>query len=72
MADILLSNAEIQYILESVNEGYRIDGRTCDDYRQLEIETRNLPNTNGSARCRLERYKRIYSSRKFQSTMTGS
>lgn len=26
---------------------------SCEDYRQLEIETRNLPNTNGSSRCRI-------------------
>ena len=48
-----LSLAERKYIIESIEEDIRIDGRSCEDYRQIEIETRNLPNTNGSSRCKI-------------------
>lgn len=48
-----LSNAEIQYIVDGVEQDFRSDGRGAEDYRQIELETRILPNTNGSARCKL-------------------
>lgn len=50
---IRLSLAERKYIVESIEEDIRTDGRSCEDYRQIEIETRNLPNTNGSSRCKI-------------------
>lgn len=53
MTSIRLSIAEQKYIIESAECDFRPDGRSCEDYRQIEIETRNLPNTNGSSRCKI-------------------
>lgn len=53
MNSIKLSTAERKFIVDSIEDDFRIDGRTCEDYRQIEVETRNLPNTNGSSRCRI-------------------
>ena len=53
MTSIRLSIAEQKYIIDSVEGDFRPDGRSCEDYRQIEIETRNLPNTNGSSRCKI-------------------
>ena len=50
---IRLSSSERKYIIDSIEDDFRTDGRSCEDYRQIEIETRNLPNTNGSSRCRI-------------------
>lgn len=53
MTSLLLSKAEVQCIVDGVEQDYRTDGRLCEDYRQVEIETRVLPNTNGSSRVKV-------------------
>lgn len=53
MADINLSEAEKTFILHSVQDNFREDGRSCEDYRYMELETGIISNTNGSARVRL-------------------
>ncbi|OWF55143.1 exosome complex component RRP42-like [Mizuhopecten yessoensis] len=53
MVDVQLSDAEKVFILHGVQDNCREDGRGCEDYRHLEIETSVMSNTNGSARVRL-------------------
>ncbi|ESO95083.1 hypothetical protein LOTGIDRAFT_188948 [Lottia gigantea] len=53
MTDIIYSEAEKTYILHGIQENYREDGRGCEDYRHMEIETGVVSNTTGSARVRL-------------------
>jgi exosome complex component RRP42 len=40
-------------IIDLLQEGKRIDGRTLDEIRPLSIDTGVIPNANGSARARL-------------------
>jgi len=53
MADVNLSEAEKTFILHSVQDNFREDGRSCEDFRHMELETGLISNTNGSARVRL-------------------
>ena len=54
MAHIVLSDAEKFYIINGIdNSEFRADGRNCEDYRVVELETGVLVNTNGSSRLRL-------------------
>ena len=53
MAEVDLSEAERTYILHGVQDDLRVDGRACEDYRHMEMETGVVSNTNGSARLRL-------------------
>ncbi len=53
MAEVDLSEAERTYIVHGVQDDLRVDGRACDDYRYMEVETEVVSNTNGSARLRL-------------------
>ena len=53
MAEVDLSEAERTYILHGVQDDLRGDGRSCEDYRYMEVETEVVSNTNGSARLRL-------------------
>ncbi|XP_059147747.1 exosome complex exonuclease RRP42-like [Physella acuta] len=53
MADVDLSEAEKTFILHSVQDNFREDGRGCEDFRHMELETGLISNTNGSARVRL-------------------
>lgn len=53
MADVLLSDTEKTFILHGIQDNLREDGRGCDDYRHMEIETDVVSNTSGSARLRL-------------------
>ncbi|PVD21192.1 hypothetical protein C0Q70_19360 [Pomacea canaliculata] len=53
MADIILSEAEKIFIVHGIQDNFREDGRSCDDYRQMELETGLISNTSGSARLRL-------------------
>jgi len=53
MAEVLLSEAERTFILHGVQDDVREDGRGCEDYRHMELETDIVSNTSGSARCRL-------------------
>ncbi|XP_061197232.1 exosome complex component RRP42-like [Saccostrea echinata] len=53
MAEVDLSDAEKIYIIHGVQDNCREDGRGCEDYRHIELETGLLSNTTGSARVRL-------------------
>uniref|UniRef100_A0AC11DEV0 Exosome component 7 n=1 Tax=Ovis aries TaxID=9940 RepID=A0AC11DEV0_SHEEP len=53
MASVALSEAEKVYIVHGVQEDLRVDGRGCDDYRCVEVETDVVSNTSGSARVKL-------------------
>ncbi|CAH2283205.1 exosome complex component RRP42 [Pelobates cultripes] len=53
MASVLLSEAEKVYILHGVQDDLRCDGRGCEDYRCIEVETDVVSNTTGSARVKI-------------------
>ncbi|CAG5123276.1 unnamed protein product, partial [Candidula unifasciata] len=53
MADVDLSEAEKTFILHGIQDNFREDGRGCEDFRHMEVETGLISNTNGSARVRL-------------------
>ncbi|KAG8036970.1 hypothetical protein G9C98_004292 [Cotesia typhae] len=48
-----LSLAEKTFILHGVDADLRIDGRRQCEYRSIEIETKLMPQTNGSARLKI-------------------
>jgi len=51
--DIQLSDAERTFIIHGMQQNLRNDGRSCQDYRPIMIETDVVNNTSGSARVRL-------------------
>ncbi|XP_055509147.1 exosome complex component RRP42 [Leucoraja erinacea] len=53
MAAVVLSEAERVYAMHGVQDDLRIDGRGCEDYRHIEIETDVVSNTSGSARMKI-------------------
>ncbi|KAG8572667.1 hypothetical protein GDO81_012122 [Engystomops pustulosus] len=53
MASVVLSEAEKVYILHGVQDDLRTDGRGCEDYRGIEVETDVVSNTTGSARVKI-------------------
>ena len=53
MTELKLSEAEKQFITSGVKQNIRIDGRSCLDYRNVEIETSIISNCFGSAHIRL-------------------
>lgn len=53
MATVQLSEAEKLYVLHGVRDDLRVDGRGCEDYRHMEIETDVVSNTDGSAKVTL-------------------
>ena len=53
MADARLSLYERNFIIRGVEQDFRSDGRSCQDYRYFEVETGIVSNTSGSARLRL-------------------
>lgn len=53
MVDIQLSDAEKTFIIHGVQDNLREDGRGCEDYRHIELETDVVSNTSGSAKLRL-------------------
>lgn len=55
MADAVLSSFERTFIIGGVEQDFRSDGRSCQDYRHFEVETGIVSNTSGSARLRLVR-----------------
>lgn len=48
-----MSTFERAYIVGGVEQDFRSDGRSCQDYRNFEVETGIVSNTSGSARLRL-------------------
>ncbi|XP_063778485.1 exosome complex component RRP42 isoform X1 [Pseudophryne corroboree] len=53
MASVVLSEAEKVYVLHGVQDDLRVDGRGCEDYRCIEVETDVVSNTTGSARVKI-------------------
>jgi len=53
MSGINLSDAEKCYIVHGVQDDMRNDGRACEEYRSIELETGLIATTNGSSRLRL-------------------
>ncbi|WAR11635.1 EXOS7-like protein [Mya arenaria] len=53
MADIHLSDAEKTFTIHGVQDNLREDGRSCEDFRHMEIATNVISNTSGSAKVRL-------------------
>lgn len=53
MADIPLSAGEKTFILHGVDADLRNDGRRRCEYRSIEIETKLMPQSHGSARLRI-------------------
>lgn len=53
MATVLISEAEKMYIIHGIQENLRSDGRSCLEYRFVEIETGVVSNCSGSSHVRL-------------------
>ncbi|XP_077503160.1 exosome complex component RRP42-like isoform X4 [Amblyomma americanum] len=53
MAGVLISEAEKTYIVHGIQEDLRCDGRSCLEYRFLELETGIVSNCSGSSHVRL-------------------
>lgn len=53
MATVQVCEAEKVYILHGIRDDLRVDGRGCEDYRHMEIETDVVSNTDGSAKVSL-------------------
>ena len=53
MASLIISGEEKHYITTGVEEDFRNDGRSCEDYRKVCVKTRVLSNTNGSSEVTL-------------------
>ena len=49
----MLSSFERSFIVGGIEQDFRSDGRSCQDYRHFEVETGIVSNTSGSARLRL-------------------
>ncbi|XP_050584936.1 exosome complex component RRP42 isoform X1 [Bombus affinis] len=53
MAETVLSSGEKTFILHGIDADFRNDGRRRCEYRSMEIETKLMPQTHGSARLRI-------------------
>lgn len=53
MAEIILSEGEKLFMIHSVDDNCRIDGRQCLESRKYSLETSVIPNCNGSSHVRL-------------------
>lgn len=53
MAKADLSTGEKTFIIHGIQDGLRTDGRSCEAYRNMELECGVVSNTSGSARLRL-------------------
>ncbi|XP_043794151.1 exosome complex component RRP42-like isoform X2 [Apis laboriosa] len=53
MAEVILSSGEKTFILHGIDADFRNDGRRQCEYRSMEIETKLMPQTHGSARLRI-------------------
>lgn len=53
MAEVILSSGEKTFILHGVDVDFRNDGRRRCEYRSMEVETKLMPQTHGSARLRI-------------------
>lgn len=53
MSTVLISEGEKMYIIHGIQENLRSDGRSCLEYRFIEIETGVVSNCSGSSHVRL-------------------
>ncbi|KAK9295023.1 hypothetical protein QLX08_010555 [Tetragonisca angustula] len=53
MAETVLSSGEKIFILHGIDADFRNDGRRRCEYRSMEIETKLMPQTHGSARLHI-------------------
>lgn len=53
MSEVILSEAEKMHLVYGIQDNFRIDGRECENYRYMEVETNLISNEAGSARLRL-------------------
>ncbi|XP_072013791.1 exosome complex component RRP42-like [Amphiura filiformis] len=53
MAKADLSTGEKTFIIHGIQDGLRTDGRSCENYRNIELECGVVSNTSGSARLKL-------------------
>ncbi|XP_070575089.1 exosome complex exonuclease RRP42-like [Ptychodera flava] len=53
MASVLLSEAQKTFIAHGIQDGLRTDGRSCEEYRIMELQCDVVSNTSGSARLKL-------------------
>ncbi|KAJ2304041.1 hypothetical protein IWW55_002620 [Coemansia sp. RSA 2706] len=53
MASLVLSPAEQDFITRGVEQGFRADGRSGLDRREVTLRTNMISQANGSARCRI-------------------
>ncbi|KAJ1667823.1 hypothetical protein IW140_001374 [Coemansia sp. RSA 1813] len=53
MASLVLSPAEQDFIIRGVEKGFRSDGRSNLDRREVTLQTGMISQANGSARCRI-------------------
>ena len=53
MAKAVLGDAEKWFLIHGVQDDFRTDGRSCEDYRHVELETGIISNANGSSKIRL-------------------
>lgn len=52
MAEVKLSGAEKCYLIHGINENFRIDGRSCWDRQEINVQINLLPSCVGSAQIR--------------------
>jgi len=48
----MISESEILYLNDGINQGIRADGRTCDAIRPMDVDLGIVPTANGSCRIR--------------------
>ena len=53
MSTPVLSEAEKAYIVAGVEDDFRTDGRSNEDFRTINIQTGIVSNTNGSAQVKI-------------------
>ena len=53
MSTLVLSEAEKAYIVAGVEDDFRTDGRSSEDFRTINIQTGIVSNTNGSAQVKI-------------------
>ena len=53
MAKAVLGDSEKWFLIHGVQDDFRTDGRSCEDYRHIEVETGVISNANGSSKLHL-------------------
>jgi exosome complex RNA-binding protein Rrp42 (RNase PH superfamily) len=59
MSEAYLSEYEKTFLLYGVQDGHRLDGRNCDDYRPVSVVYDYVTNSYGSCQLRLGETKVI-------------